>query len=259
MHNSVLTWVALSVGEFDVAGQRVLEVGSYNVNGTVRPLIERYSPQRYLGVDASAGPNVDEVVECGQLVDHFGESSWNMVISTEMLEHVRDWKDCLENLIKVVAEDGLLVITTRSPGFPYHPFPEDHWRYPLRTMGKIIDASRLKIELIDNDPQCAGVFVIARKPPEWKWPTDPWAGIELPGVDGRVKMVESKPAEKPDTAKSADKPAAKSKDTADASDNYGHMEDGNWVPYMPPPQHEDAQMARRAEKTEAARKASIGE
>lgn len=186
MHTSVLNWIDTALSEQDIEGRTVLEVGSYNVNGTARPLIERHSPSWYLGVDATAGPGVDEVVDCGSLTDTFGAGAWDVVLSTEMLEHVRDWRQCVRNLIEVVAPDGLLVITTRSPGFPYHPFPEDHWRYTLTAIRQIVERAGLEVLVAVTDPQDPGVFVKAHKPASWVWPKrDPWTGIDVVPVHMR--------------------------------------------------------------------------
>lgn len=74
-------------------GKRVLEVGSANVNGSVRPLIERFcSPVEYIGVDIQPDRGVEVVLSVERIVDHFGPNSFDVVISTEMLEHVRDWR-----------------------------------------------------------------------------------------------------------------------------------------------------------------------
>jgi hypothetical protein len=45
----------------DVAPVAILDVGSYDVNGTLRP----YAPAgcRYLGVDQATGPGVDQVLD----------------------------------------------------------------------------------------------------------------------------------------------------------------------------------------------------
>jgi hypothetical protein len=75
--------------EFD--GKRVLEVGSKFVNGSVRPLIERFcSPRDYVGVDIEPGKYVDVVLPAEKLVNCFGPESFDVVISTELLEHVYD-------------------------------------------------------------------------------------------------------------------------------------------------------------------------
>ncbi len=76
-------------GEFE--GKKVLEVGSKYVNGSVRPLIERFChPKEYIGVDIDWGKYVDLVLPAEKLVKHFGYEHFDVVISTEMLEHVKD-------------------------------------------------------------------------------------------------------------------------------------------------------------------------
>jgi len=128
---TVIDFVRRELTADEVKGASVLEVGSYDVNGSVRPYVERLHPRRYLGVDAEMGPSVDRVVDCEKLTIEVA-GKWDVVISTEMLEHVRDWQTCMEQLALIVKPGGLLLITTRSPGFGYHPFPEDHWRFHCR-------------------------------------------------------------------------------------------------------------------------------
>lgn len=156
----------------EVAGKRVIEVGACDVNGSVRPIIEAHGPASYLGVDYAPGPRVDQVVDCTALVDTFGEASFDVVVTTEMLEHVRDWKACVANLVGIVAENGLLVVTTRSPGFPFHGYPEDHWRYTPQTMRAILEAFDLDVLdcYPDPDPLSPGVIAKARKPAGWDIP-----------------------------------------------------------------------------------------
>lgn len=167
MHPSVLAWVETTLTAADVAGKSILEVGSFDVNGSVRPYLESLGPSRYLGVDAGLGPRVDQVVDCEQLVQTVG-SDWDIVISTEMLEHVRDWRTCLIQLVGAVAPGGVLIITTRSPGFPYHPFPEDHWRYTRDFMHEVMETLDLYSTVLDDtDPYSPGVFVAADKPLDW--------------------------------------------------------------------------------------------
>ncbi len=97
-------------------GKRILEVGSKYVNGSVRPLIENFlSPKEYVGVD----------IESEKLVDRFGEESFDMVIATELLEHVRDWRLVVNNMKRVLKPLGYIYITTRSKGFPFHAYPYD--------------------------------------------------------------------------------------------------------------------------------------
>lgn len=168
MHESVLQWVGETLTAEDIAGRSVLEVGSYDVNGSVRPIVRALGPASYVGVDQSAGPGVDQVVSAVDLVETFGAGSFDVVISTEMLEHVEDWRPIVVQLVEVLAPGGLLVITTRSLGFPYHPYPVDTWRYTLDGMGQILVAAGLVVRELVSDPQAPGVFAIARKPHDWQ-------------------------------------------------------------------------------------------
>lgn len=196
MHKSVLAWVSTVLSAGDVSGKSVLEVGSYDVNGSVRPTLTALGPARYHGVDLTEGPGVDQVVDCTRLVDEFGAGSWDVVVSTEMLEHVRDWRASVRNLIHVVAPGGVLVVTTRSPGFPFHPFPEDHWRYPVAAFERIASNAHLEVVDVRADPEAPGVFVKARKPDGWRPPRgNPWMGVDVQPVNQGVAMPEGKRAD----------------------------------------------------------------
>jgi hypothetical protein len=153
----------------DVAGKRVLEAGSLNVNGSVRPHVESLGPASYTGTDMRAGPGVDYVVDAGNLPEF---AVADVLISTEMLEHAKDWRDAMRGMIGATAPGGVLVLTTRSEGFPLHGYPEDHWRYSVAAMGEILKAAGLTVERLEPDPDPAspGVFARARKPAGWSWP-----------------------------------------------------------------------------------------
>jgi SAM-dependent methyltransferase len=149
------------IGPEEVAGRRVLEVGSYDVNGSVRPLVTSFGPTEYVGVDLTRGPGVDEVCEVTRLVDRFGAETFDVVLSTEMLEHVRDWRGAILNMKRVLKPGGVLLLTTRSLGFPYHGYPFDFWRFSLEDMRAIF--ADMLLDEIAGDPFEPGVFVRARK------------------------------------------------------------------------------------------------
>jgi Methyltransferase domain len=164
MHDTVMQFVKRVITAEHVAGKSVLEVGSCDVNGSVRPHIETLGPSIYLGVDAQPGPRVDMVLNCEHLSERLEPGSWELVISTEMLEHVLNWRTCMEQITAMIAPGGHLLLTTRSPGFPYHGFPDDHWRYTRTQMLAIMDALYLQVLVFEDDPQ-PGVMLLARRPP----------------------------------------------------------------------------------------------
>ena len=82
-------------------------------------------PANYVGIDITAGRGVDEVCDVADLVARFGASSFDLVISTEMLEHVYDWPRAVNKMKEVLRPEGVILFTTRSPGFPLHGYPDD--------------------------------------------------------------------------------------------------------------------------------------
>lgn len=161
MHASVLQYLRTHIEEKDIREKGVIEVGSYDVNGSPRSIVLSLHPKTYLGIDQQKGPGVDQVVNAGDLAKVFGSESFDVVLSTEMLEHALDWKTVVSNMKALTKFDGLLIVTARSPGFPYHGFPEDHWRFTLEDFGRIFG----DMEIIDlsSDPDYPGVFMKARK------------------------------------------------------------------------------------------------
>jgi len=142
--------------------KRVLEVGSKYVNGSVRPLIENFcSTREYVGVDIEPGKFVDVILPAEKLVEYFGPESFDVVISTELLEHVQNWRLVINNMKSVLKRGGYIYITTRSYGFPYHAYPYDFWRYEIEDMRKIFRDFEI-IKLV-KDHEAPGIFLKAKK------------------------------------------------------------------------------------------------
>jgi len=152
---------AINLKKEEIEEKRIIEVGSYNVNGSLKPLLESYKPKEYIGVDIMKGPGVDIVCNAEETVDKFGKERFDVVISTELLEHVRNWKKVICNLKNICVREGIILITTRSKGFPYHGYPYDFWRYEMEDMRIIF--SDCDILVLEKDP-AKGVFVKIRKP-----------------------------------------------------------------------------------------------
>jgi SAM-dependent methyltransferase len=163
MHTSVLNFFIDNIDRSEFEGKRVLEIGSRFVNGSVRPIIEKFmAPKEYVGVDIEAGKNVDLILPVEEIVKRFGHDSFDVVISTEMLEHVLNWRVVIDNIKSVVKPGGLVYITTRSMGFSLHSFPYDYWRYELQDLERIF--GDYHIISILKDQEFPGVFLKTKKP-----------------------------------------------------------------------------------------------
>lgn len=141
----------------------VIEVGSLNVNGSARsivqPLIGKHGS--YLGIDVVAGPGVDMVT---RLEDFYAERyvrAYDMVICTEVLEHVEDWRTFLTMLCNM--SRAYVVLTTRAPGFPKHDYPADYHRFRLGALVDKVTSHRFDICDARDDEEDLGVYLIARR------------------------------------------------------------------------------------------------
>ncbi len=158
-----------SLAKDEVADRLVLEVGAQDMNGSLRSIVTSLGPRRYVGVDVVPGRGVDEICDAARLLERFGPETFDVVISTEMIEHIRDWRRAIHNMKAVLKPGGALVLTTRSLGYPYHARP-DFWRYEPTDMKAIF--GDMDIVSLESDPSAAGVFVKAVK-------TTPFVEIDL--------------------------------------------------------------------------------
>ena len=164
-HASCILFGVKSISEEEIRGKRVIEVGSCNVNGSLRSLIELWKPAEYIGIDISSGPCVDVICNAENIVEKFGPGSFDVVISAELLEHTKNWRTVISNIKNICKPDGLILITTRSQGFAYHAYPHDFWRYEIEDMKHIFSDG--EILTLEKDPQEPGVFIKVRKPAEF--------------------------------------------------------------------------------------------
>jgi SAM-dependent methyltransferase len=169
LHPSAYAFATRTLTPEQVAGKRVVEAGAYNYNGSARDALCVHGPASYLGTDAQSGPGVDLVCAAEKLPVALGEDSADVLVSTEMLEHAVDWRGAVTGMVSVLAPGGLLLLTTRGPGFPYHPHPGDFHRFTVDQMEGIAEACGLEVLTLEPDPDPAspGVFLLARKPEDW--------------------------------------------------------------------------------------------
>ena len=93
----------------------VLEIGSLNVNGTVRDF---FRDCRYVGLDVAPGRDVDVVCE-GQNYDG-PEASFDTVLSCEAMEHNPAWSETFVNMVRLCRPGGLVLMTCATTGRREH-------------------------------------------------------------------------------------------------------------------------------------------
>jgi SAM-dependent methyltransferase len=158
VHDSVMTWVRSEVTAHQLMAHSTLEVGSLDVNGSVRSLFSG----SYVGVDMRPGPGVDQVAFASELP--FPAVSFDVVVSTEMLEHdPSPWLSMAE-MGRVLRSGGHLLLTTRGNGFGEHNEPSDFWRFMPAARLRLLEMAGCRLVSMTLDPEVPGIFVHGRKP-----------------------------------------------------------------------------------------------
>ncbi len=152
MHASVRDWITKEVRGWDLHDGKVLDVGSLDVNGSVRDLFGF----DYTGIDFREGPNVDQVMNAHKL--QFPANTFDVVVACELFEHDDEFWTSLKEMGRVLKKGGHLLITTRGNGFKLHEHPEDFWRFMPSARKRLLELAKCEMILGELDPQAPGIF-----------------------------------------------------------------------------------------------------
>lgn len=155
MHDSVLRFVRTSTRDLG-PGIDVLDVGSYDVNGSARVVFDGLE-HTYLGVDLNEGPGVDITVDAHELDTVLDGRQFDVVLCLEMLEHDAAPWITAGQLARACRPGGMVLVTARGNGFPLHNEP-DAYRFLEAGFRAVLEAGGLKVLRIQPDPQVAGWF-----------------------------------------------------------------------------------------------------
>jgi len=104
---------------------RVVEIGSQDVNGSLRSIVP---PEfDYIGVDFVAGKGVD-VVLTNPYVLPFEENFADVVISSSCFEHSEMFWLLFLEILRISKPNGLFYLNAPSNG-EFHRWPVDCWRF----------------------------------------------------------------------------------------------------------------------------------
>lgn len=126
MHDTALEIGRLAIEIYgNKAKPRILEIGSLDVNGSLR----QFAPQDsdYIGVDMAEGKGVDIVIAPDEPLP-FDAESFDLAIASSVFEHDPAFWMTFLDLGRVLRGGGFLYINAPSNG-KVHRYPEDHWRF----------------------------------------------------------------------------------------------------------------------------------
>ncbi len=115
----------------------ILDLGSWDYNGTYRTLFDRTS-WRYLGLDLEAGPNVDIVLHDPYRWREIEPGSADVIVSGQTFEHTEFFWLTMGEIARALKIGGLACVIAPSAG-DEHRYPVDCWRvYPdgLRALAR---------------------------------------------------------------------------------------------------------------------------
>lgn len=124
-------------------GKRVLDIGSYNVNGSYRTLFDNIDIE-YVGLDIEEGPNVDVVADKLYSWDILQDESFDYIISGQAFEHIEYPWLTMKEIYKKLKKEGIVCIIAPN-GLLEHRYPVDCYRYYADGMRALAKWGGLKI------------------------------------------------------------------------------------------------------------------
>jgi SAM-dependent methyltransferase len=155
--------------------KRVLEVGSLNINGSIR---EFFTDCDYVGIDCNPGPDVDIVCTAHKFVSR----PFDVVCACETFEHDPFADLTVWNMLKLLKPGGLFFATAAGEGRPVHgtaaaiqaagykhepfgPDPNYYANITVRDAMRWLQQSDIKLShvLVEHDPRHHDLQICAVK------------------------------------------------------------------------------------------------
>jgi SAM-dependent methyltransferase len=141
-------------------GIRVLDVGC-----GVQPYYPFFADLavQYDGHDLEPGAGIKYVSPAEAL--EAPDCSYDLVLCTQVLEHVRHPQTVLSEIARVLTPGGHLFLTTHGV-YPFHPHPVDYWRWTQQGFEALFeDAPGLRLmELVPHGGSAATLAVMLNTP-----------------------------------------------------------------------------------------------
>jgi SAM-dependent methyltransferase len=96
-------------------GRKVLDIGSFNVNGNEKPWFENCD---FTGLDIGPGPGVDVVCSAHEYFQP--DETFDTIISCECWEHNPFYRESIQNAVRMLKGGGFFIFTCATTGRPIH-------------------------------------------------------------------------------------------------------------------------------------------
>jgi hypothetical protein len=168
MHDMARRWVERWGSEEHGAA---LDVGGQEINGNARGA---WPWMKWTVLDlnplGATAAGADRVIHADASV-WVPDRAYDVVLSTELLEHTPKWKACVTGMTQALEPGGLLVITCAGPGRERHPMngnsyePGEHYaNVEAWELGKLLLQLGMRDVVVDYHPHACDTRARARAP-----------------------------------------------------------------------------------------------
>jgi SAM-dependent methyltransferase len=127
------------------AGGRVLDYGCADLpyRGLFDPAVE------YVAADLPGNPLATVPIAGDGTLPELADSSLDVVLSTQVLEHVADPHRYLSECARLLRPGGALLLSTHGL-MVYHPDPVDYWRFTCEGLREAVRRAGLEVERFEG-------------------------------------------------------------------------------------------------------------
>jgi ubiquinone/menaquinone biosynthesis C-methylase UbiE len=97
----------------------------------------------YIGIDIGDNPRADQKIDVGEKLK-FENNQFDFVLSSQVLEHVENYEQYLEESYRVLKQNGYLLLSTHGT-WQYHSSPYDFYRWTAYSLKRLITKHHYEI------------------------------------------------------------------------------------------------------------------
>lgn len=100
--------------------------------------------EKYIGVDVGNNPNADICINPGEKLP-FSNDEFDIVLSSQVLEHVKDVDQYMIECNRVLKKNGYLLLSTHGT-WQYHASPYDYHRWTAIGLKNLLERNNFEVE-----------------------------------------------------------------------------------------------------------------